>query len=98
MPLLIQPCRLKPHFQAKIVHIACTSLRAACKLGRLTVISTLILASCVPSHRDIRRPGLETIIQHPKNIDHTCLVRTISAQPVVLACAGQQIECRQSGK
>ena len=32
------------------------------------------------------------ILQHPKNIDNTYLVRTISAPAVVLACAGQQIE------
>ena len=92
MPLLIQPYRLKPHLQATIVHIACTSLRAACKLGRLSVTSTIILASCVPNHQAIRRPYLETIMQHPKNIDNTCLVRAIGAQSVVLACIGQQIE------
>jgi hypothetical protein len=62
MPLLIQPYRLKPHLQATIVHIACTSLRAAYKLGRLSVTSTLILASYVPNHRAIRRPCLETIM------------------------------------
>jgi hypothetical protein len=92
MPLLIQPCRLKPHLQAKIVYIACTPLRAACKLRRPSVTSTLILASYATNHRDIQCPGLETIMQHPKNIDNTCLVRAIGAQSIVLACIGQQIE------
>src|SRR4029453_17819477 len=92
LPLLTQFYRLNPHLQATIVHIACTSLRAACKLGRLSVTSTIILASCVPNHRAIRRPCLETIMQHPENVDNTCLGRANGAQSVVLACVGQQIE------
>ena len=31
-------------------------------------------------------------MQHPKTIEHMCLVRTIGAQPVVLAWVGQQDE------